>query len=210
MSALPEQLRLCLNDLRFVGGVNDNQKLCFNKRYYVDKDWWWGSFLRTLEGERMEVSGITKIGSICQVALENYQFYAGHESYGTILLDSIVNARKGLGRLKMTYESLGKNVVANNIETSGILVLDSIIPKERKIAEGLYIPIHSKKKDAKNEVKIGEEREERENKDVKIEERENNVKDNGKIEEELKEQKKTEEKSKEKNKRQIIDGNARV
>ena len=148
MSDLPEQLRLCFNDLRFIAGVNDNQKICFYKRYYVDKDgWsgWYGTLMRTFEGERMDITGIANISSICKVAMENHRNYKDDPTYGFDLLNDIVDARKGLSRLKLTYESLGKSVTANKIDTSGIRVLDAIIPLERKIVEGFTIPKKSLK-----------------------------------------------------------------
>lgn len=142
MSNLPENLRLLLNNLDLLAGVKDNQKISFKSRTYYDKDGlmnishWLGVFERTLSGERMEVNGIAEISSICKVSTELYEQYKDHRVYGKTLLDKIVEARKGLGRLKVTYESIGKGLVASSINVSGILLLDSIIPDSRKIEEG--------------------------------------------------------------------------
>lgn len=145
---IPENLRICFNNLDFLAGVKDNQKICFKNRYYVERDGWSGiigAILRTIENERMDVSGISEIKSICASAIENYNsnFYP---EYREELLDKIVAARKGLNRLKITYESLGKTVVASEIYNSSILDLDKLIPVERKIKEGFQVSETQKKK----------------------------------------------------------------
>ena len=139
MAKIPENLRLLFLRLDLLAGVGDNQKISFKTNQYFDKDgWngWYGTFSRTLGGERMEVTGIAEVTSICQVAVELYTMYGKDSSYGKTLLNKIVNARKGLNRLKLTYDSIGKTMAGSSINTSGILVLDSIIPDSRKLTEG--------------------------------------------------------------------------
>jgi hypothetical protein len=45
---LHENLRISFNDLDFLAGIHDNQKVCFLKRYYVDKDSWVGNLTERL------------------------------------------------------------------------------------------------------------------------------------------------------------------
>lgn len=163
MSSLPENLRLLFNGLDLLAGVNDNQKISFKSKSYYDKDGifnishWMGVFERTISGERMEVNGISEISSICKVATELYPQYSKNKTFGKTLIDKIVDARKGLGRLKLTYETIGKTLVASSINTSGILLLDSIIPNQRKINEGFCttssLLIESTIQDEENDIK---------------------------------------------------------
>uniref|UniRef100_A0A6C0BCZ0 Uncharacterized protein n=1 Tax=viral metagenome TaxID=1070528 RepID=A0A6C0BCZ0_9ZZZZ len=136
MTKIPENLRLLFLRLDLIAGVKDNQKISFKTNTYVDKDAWIGSILRTIQNERMEVSGISEISSICQCSVELYEMYGSSPPYGKILMNKIVDARRALNKLMLTYNSIGKNMVGSSINTSGILVLDSIIPDERRIAEG--------------------------------------------------------------------------
>lgn len=142
MSVLPENLKILLDNLDLLAGVKDNQKISFKSKTYYDKDGifnishWLGVFERTISGERMDVNGIAEISSICKVAVELFPMYKDNKIFGSTLLDKIVEARRGLGRLKLTYESIGKQLVASRINNSGILFLDSIIPHDRKVKEG--------------------------------------------------------------------------
>jgi hypothetical protein len=84
----------------------------------------------------LDVTGIGKINSIAKVACENWSHYE-RTQFAKTLMDKIVGARHGLARLANTYESLDKPVSANSIRISGVLVLDMIIPPDRKRLEGI-------------------------------------------------------------------------
>lgn len=126
-----------------MAGIGDNQKYCFKKRTYTNNDWI-ATFYRAFEGESQDISGITFMESICTDAAEHYETYKSHNIFGQKLLDSIVKARHGLSKCSDTYVSLQKLTTASNIKIRAIFLLDNIIPKERKIAEGI---IHDRKED---------------------------------------------------------------
>lgn len=136
LRTIPEQLRKCFNDLDFIAGIKDNQKVCFKKRYYVKKDDWFGALWRTFDSECLIISGIAEIQSICKITLDLYGIYINDPDYGEELVDKIISARKGLMRLTETYKSLGKIVECDTIRNSAIIDLDKLIPMDRKISEG--------------------------------------------------------------------------
>lgn len=140
LTTIPEQLRRIFNDLDFIGGIKDNQKVCFKKRYYVKKDDWFGALWRTLDNECLNITGISEIQSICSITLSIYETYKNDPDYGEIFLDKIVAARKGLMRLMETYKSLGKIVESDAIKNSAIIDFDKMIPIERRIQEGFIVP----------------------------------------------------------------------
>lgn len=133
--AIPESLLRCFNDLDFLADIKDNQKVCFRKRYYVEKDGWsgiYGSIIRTLENERMNVSGIAELRSIAASTLELFNIYKDDKIYGDKFLLKIISAIKGLERLEQTYKSIGKNVESSQIRNSIILSLEALVPDQFK------------------------------------------------------------------------------
>jgi hypothetical protein len=114
----------------------EGQKPCFvGKRYYVDKDSYWGTFWRSLYGEKQDVIGNTIMQSICTNAVQSYESNKTNKKFESQLLEKIINARKGLDRIKRTYESCGKITTSNSIGNY-MLILDGVIPEKIKISEG--------------------------------------------------------------------------
>ena len=134
-----ETLRVLLMDLDFLANVMENQKYCFKGKYYVDKYSLISMFFRIKDGESQDVNGLSKMGSICKIACETYQQYQSNIHFGPIIINKMIGARKGLERVALTYESLGKIVTAANIRNQGILLLDGAIPKNHRIKEGFNL-----------------------------------------------------------------------
>lgn len=133
--SIPESLLRCFNDLDFLSGIKDNQKVCFRRRYYVEKDGWsglYGSIIRTIENERMNVSGIAELRSISASTIEMFNIYKNDKIYGEIIIKKIEEAIKGLYRLQETYKSLGKTVECSQIKNSAILELESLVYSDLK------------------------------------------------------------------------------
>lgn len=131
----PESLQDLFVDLDFISSAMIGQKPCFKNRYYVSGDSYVGYWLRRLDGENQGVNGNSKINSICRNASESYLSYGNNVYYGSALLDKIVEARKGLDRIRSTYRNLNQISTVSSINNS-ILILDNVIPKDRKIFEG--------------------------------------------------------------------------
>ena len=132
-TTIPELLVKCFIDLDFLAGIKDNQKANFRKRYCVEKDGWsglYGSFWRTFENERLNVSGISEIRSICATTFDLYKIYKNNKVYGPKFTSKILAAKRGLERLEQTYKSIGKTVEASQIRNSAIIDLESILPPE--------------------------------------------------------------------------------
>lgn len=135
----PVSLQNLYNDLDFLAGIKDKQKYSFNKRYYTNLDmmgWVW----RKLDGENQEINGISTMESICTNAAQQWDTYKNKKPFGAMLLDKIVAARYGLDRVVKTYDSLQNTVYSSNIRNRGIIILDGVIPEERKIKEGFIPP----------------------------------------------------------------------
>lgn len=131
------------DDLDFLGGIMDNQKYCFGKRYYVGLDWY-GIFLRMRDSESQDINGSFIMGNICTNTAQQWDVYKDHPVFGKILLDKIIKARHGLARVIKTYKSIQKNVTASSIENKAIIILDNLIPHHIKINEGILLPDNSK------------------------------------------------------------------
>lgn len=138
-SVPPVSLSTLYIDLDFLAGINDKQKYCFGGRYYTDPGWI-GTFFRLRDNEKQDVNGIAKMESICKDAAEQYETYKCNKIFGPTLLNKIIAARHGLERCVNTYQSNQKVVTASNITNRAILLLDNIIPHERKIKEGIIQP----------------------------------------------------------------------
>ena len=141
-SAIPTESLLSLyGDLDFLAKSVIGQKPCFKGKYYVSADTWAGYIWRKIDGENQSITGNSRIISICRNASETYTSKKDDPYVGDMLLTKICEARKGLERIKNTYENLNNISNATNIG-SGILILDLVIPNERKIAEGfMHAPI---------------------------------------------------------------------
>ena len=139
MSSIPsESLQKLFNDLDFLSASLTNQKPCFKNRFYVDSDSWIGYFWRRIDGENQANSGNSEINSICRNASENYESYKNNKFFGIILLNKIVEARKGLDRIRNTYKKLNQISTVSSINNN-ILILDNVIPIDRKITEGFLL-----------------------------------------------------------------------
>jgi hypothetical protein len=139
MTCIPtESLKNVFIDLDFLSGIMENQKYCFKNRYYVDKKSIFGSIVRMIDSECLDISGITKIGSICKNAVELFETIQ-IPTFKNILQEKIISARKGLERTAITYETLNKNVTASNIRNQGILLLDGVLSNEIKLKEGFIL-----------------------------------------------------------------------
>jgi hypothetical protein len=138
MSSLPsESLYNLYNDLDFLAASMADQKPCFKNRYYVDATsyiaWAW----RMLDGEHQAITGNAHINSICRNAFQTYES-DNNMINKPVLMRKIIDARKGLDRIKTTYIKIGKRSVGDAIGNS-ILILDQIIPDEMAIKEGFRI-----------------------------------------------------------------------
>lgn len=153
MTTIPtESLTILYTDLGFLAAAMENQKPCFKGRYYVDKNSWIGSLYRLKDVEGQDVSGISNMVSICRRANEHYSSLNEGDNYGEILLEKIIDARKGLERIARTYESLGKTISSENIKNQAILLLDSALPNDVKIREGFKIAPRIQVKKSKNMI----------------------------------------------------------
>ena len=140
MASIPTiHLQSLFGDLDFLSGAKDGQKPCFRSRCYVDRTSWMGSGFRLIQGESQSSFGNTEIDTICKNASETYGTYHSDTRFGKILLDKIVAARQGLLKIAKTYEAIGKDTEARNIRNSGILILDAIIPEDRKLKEDIIL-----------------------------------------------------------------------
>lgn len=137
-SVAPISLTNLFTDLDFLAGIQDKQKYCFAKRYYVTLNWL-GAIFRILDSEAQDINGIATMEAICTNASEQWTTYKNNKTFGPTLLNKIVAARHGLNKCALTYESLQKNVTASNIRSRAILTLDNTIPYERKIKEGIVL-----------------------------------------------------------------------
>lgn len=137
-SVAPVSLTNLFTDLDFLAGIQDKQKYCFAKRYYVTLNWL-GAIFRIIDSEAQDINGIAVMESICSNAAEQWVTYKSNRTFGPTLLNKIVAARHGLNRCAITYESLQKNVTASNIRSRAILTLDNTIPYERKLKEGIIL-----------------------------------------------------------------------
>lgn len=140
MSTIPPvSLSKLYTDLDFLAGISDKQKYCFGSRYYTDLSWM-GIMYRIKDNEKQDVNGISKMELICKDAAEQWETYKNHKIFGYTLLTKIITARHGLQRCVETYESQQRPVTSSNVKNRAILLLDNIIPYDRKIKEGIIQP----------------------------------------------------------------------
>jgi len=132
-------LQKLFEDLDFLSQGLPGQKPCFRRRYYVDKTSWVGTFCRMVDQESQATLGNILISNICKSACEHYESYKNHPYFKEILMDKIIRARQGLARIAETYDSVGQFTTATNIRNSGILMLDGVIPKDKKIQIGIEL-----------------------------------------------------------------------
>tara|TARA_Y100001970_G_scaffold291389_1_gene428354 strand:- start:367 stop:930 length:564 start_codon:yes stop_codon:yes gene_type:complete len=132
-------LQNLFNDLDFLGSAKEDEKPCFRDRSYMNKHSWIGTIHRTLNNESQSDVGNGTIYTICLNASQTYDSYKNNKNFGDILLDKIVKARIGLERIARTYESICKSAIARELRNNSILILDSIIPEDRKQKEDLNL-----------------------------------------------------------------------
>lgn len=137
-SVAPVSLQNLYVDLDYLSGIGNNQKYNFIDRTYINDDWI-GYLWRKLGGENQDIYGISIMENICKNAAEQWENYKDNTKFNSILLDKMVAARQGLDRCKSTYEQRHKTSTAGNINNRAIMVLDSAIPLERKIEEGITL-----------------------------------------------------------------------
>ena len=135
----PVSLSTLYTDLDFLAGISDKQKYCFGGRYYTDPGWI-GLLFRLKDNEKQDVNGISKMELICKDAAEQWETYKNNRLFGPTLMNKVIAARHGLQRCVNTYESLQKITTASNIKNRAILLLDNIIPHDRKLREGIIQP----------------------------------------------------------------------
>ena len=151
MSRVPTvSLSNLYTDLDFLAGIQDGQKYCFGKRFYVSMDWV-GSLLRTIHNESQSVNGISIMENICTNAAQQYDSYCNNKIFGPTLLKKIIAARHGLSRVVRTYQSIQQNVTASNILNRAILILDNTIPIHIKIKEGIILEENKNSEEIKTE-----------------------------------------------------------
>ena len=134
-----ESFSVLLTDLGFLARALDGQKPCFKKKYYVTSGSWTGWAYRALDSESQSVNGLAAMISICRRANETYSTYKTDNVHGPKLKTKIIEARKGLDRIRRTYESEGKIIEAENIENQVITLLDNVLPMEDRIREGFTL-----------------------------------------------------------------------
>lgn len=139
MSSVPPiSLQNLYVDLDYLSGIHDNQKYNFSGRYYSNDDWL-GYVLRKFGGESQDVYGIACMENICKNAAEQWDTYKDNKIFNSTLLNKIVAARHGLERCRKTYETKQKTHTSTSITNRAILILDSAIPYDRKISEGIIL-----------------------------------------------------------------------
>jgi len=139
MSEIPQVLLQCFTDLDFISGVGDNEKICFGRRQYVSKDSWSGCFIRFYGNESMETTGVLKLKEICLMSAQCYLTFKNKNNFGDAIMEKIINARKGLTRLKLTYDSIDKTIVGSKINSTCIFILDSVIPYSERKQNGFIL-----------------------------------------------------------------------
>lgn len=106
--------------------------------------------MRTINNERMDVSGIAEAERICGTAKDLYQLVQSindYKDYADDLETKIISARKGLYRLSNTYRSItGKTSIADKINTSCISVLDKLLSEDVKLEHGFIVKMKKKVK----------------------------------------------------------------
>jgi hypothetical protein len=139
MSSLipPESLQNLFNDLDFLSASSVNQKPCFKNRFYVNNDLF-GYILRKIDGENQCVNGNSSINSICRNASETYMAIKDNKCFSETLMLKIIEARKGIERIRNTYKNLNHITTVSSINNS-LFILDNIIPQDRKIKEGFLL-----------------------------------------------------------------------
>jgi len=97
-----DSLTRILADLRFLAGIQSNQKACFVKKVYVDAASYWGSALRLIYNE----SGrdcIQRTRTIFHDGMEHFSETSNND-HKEVLFAYIKNAIVGLENLIQTYE----------------------------------------------------------------------------------------------------------
>lgn len=129
---IPEHLIQLFEDLDFVATVEPHHKPCLKARIYVDRDSWWGSIRRYMDGESGSQTAefIRRVVErLCQ-SIDTYR----DSRFNELLLSKALELRVGIVRLINTYnkspDALGR------LRTS-LLVLDLKIPDPIKSRHGI-------------------------------------------------------------------------
>lgn len=139
MSVPSVHLKDLIKDLDFLAAAKRGEKPNFKSHTYSDASSYFTSVSRAIAGECQVTLGNARIQSICTNASQTYTRYKDDKTYGPLLMDKIVAARTGLVKIKQTYNDIGKESVARDIETDGIFTLDLIIPESRKFKEDIIL-----------------------------------------------------------------------
>ncbi len=99
--AWTDSLRRILVDLKFIANINEGEKPCFNKRFYVSNNSWYGSAVRLLYNESGR-DAYLRITAIFHEAIEQYaKATAEHQC---IISTHIKSASFGLCNLIISYQ----------------------------------------------------------------------------------------------------------
>lgn len=136
---IPEILKSICKKLSLVGNVGIDQKINFKNEYYINRDSYYGSLLRYFEAEKQSTSGNAYLENLCSETTNIYNTYKNNPCYLKLLYDNIINARKGLMRLRDTYSKINYQDKTLNCIDGCILQLDFILPDSLKLEHGFIL-----------------------------------------------------------------------
>jgi hypothetical protein len=139
---IPEILKSICKKLSLIGNVGIDQKINYKNEYYINRDSYYGSVLRYFESEKQSTVGNAYLENLCNETINIYNTYKDNSNFTNLLFINVVNARKGLMRLRNTYSKINYQDKTLNCIDGCIMQLDFILPKDIKIEHGFILDEH--------------------------------------------------------------------
>jgi hypothetical protein len=135
-TTIPLHLLTLFETMDFISSAKKDCKPCFNTRQYVDRNSYLGAFIRWINGEKQSTYGNNIIRHCCESASQAYSSYIGTD-YEPIILNKMIELRKGLIEIQSTYSKDTKEIDTVNHINNSIMILDLKIPLSEKIKNGI-------------------------------------------------------------------------
>jgi hypothetical protein len=135
-TTIPLHLLNLFETMDFLSSAKKDSKPCFNTRQYVDRNSYIGALIRWFNGEKQSTHGNIIIRNCCESASQAYTSYIGTE-YEKIILNKIIELRKGLVEIQNTYSKDTREIDTVNHINNSIMILDLKIPFTEKIKHGI-------------------------------------------------------------------------
>lgn len=149
VESIPPSLGTLLRKLEFLSMIEKGQKPCMHNWVFVDADSWTASYYSYFKGEHKS-NMMIHIQNIIEEIVRGFNDYPRHQ---TILINTLVRARRGIENLKYTYKDYP------DTKSSIIVTLQNIDIQEKRygdLIERRTVPIKIPVKNVYSEPSLRE------------------------------------------------------